>query len=83
MGNAVTKEKLYNVYLVSLNHIYENRFYNGMGVVYHDNGQIKYIGNFRNGKYHGEFGKLYDKDGNYIFMGDFCNGEPTGKNMFV
>ena len=47
--------------------------YHGKGVLYHDNGKIKYEGVFEDDNFQGK-GKLYDINGNVLYEGDFSNG---------
>lgn len=47
--------------------------YDGIGTLYHINGNIKYKGHWKNGKYDGK-GTLYKEDGSIEFKGKFKKG---------
>ena len=51
----------------------------GKGIKYYKNGNIKYDGEFVNGKYEGN-GKYIWEDGNY-YIGQFLNGKRHGKGI--
>ena len=48
--------------------------YEGEGILYYENGNKEYEGNFVNGMYNGE-GILYSENNNIIFKGVFKNGK--------
>ena len=47
-------------------------------IVYHNNGNVALIENFKNGKQEGE-GKLYHENGKLAIIGNYKNGEREGK----
>ena len=51
----------------------------GKGIIYYNNGKIKYEGNFINGKKEGN-GKYYWEDGQH-YIGQFNNGLRHGKGI--
>ena len=54
---------------------YEIKDGNGNIKVYnYDNGELKFEGEYLNGKRNGK-GKVYDDEGNLIFEGEYLNGE--------
>ena len=48
---------------------------------YHDNGQIKQVGNYLNGKPNGKW-VAYNEDGSKQAIGEYANGSKTGKWFF-
>ena len=48
---------------------------------FHDNGQIKQEGFYKDGKVHGKW-ISYSEAGNKVSLGEFNNGEKTGKWFF-
>ena len=51
------------------------------GIFFHDNGEIRQQGFYKDGKLHGEW-KSYDTDGKKIAMGQYNKGVKTGKWFF-
>ena len=56
---------------------FKNDMPNGKGIYYDKNGNIRYEGDFVNGKREG-FGKIIDEDGNY-YIGQFKGGLRNGR----
>jgi antitoxin component YwqK of YwqJK toxin-antitoxin module len=59
----------------------------GQGKAYHDNGELVYDGEWKNGEYWGR-GKKYNRYGELIYEGEFANGEwkagkPSGRGKNV
>ncbi len=50
-------------------------------VYFHDNGQVKQTGFYKDGKLHGKW-TSYDLNGNKIAMGEYENGQKSGKWFF-
>ena len=48
---------------------------------YHDNGQLKQEGFYKDGKLHGKWA-AYNEDGTKLSMGEYNNGVKTGKWFF-
>ena len=46
----------------------------------HENGSIKYIGNFKNSQLNGH-GTYYSKTGNILYIGNFLNGKYNGEGV--
>ena len=75
--HKVYTEKEYNpqdnIYYVKMED--NNEIYNKHGTIKYDNGNIKYIGPFKNNVAHGN-GKYYDRDNNFTikFEGNFTDG---------
>jgi hypothetical protein len=55
----------------------ENNLKHGKGIIYYNNGKIKYEGDFINDKYEG-YGKYIDENGEY-YIGEWSNGLRHGK----
>jgi len=50
----------------------------GMGKVYHDNGELKYFGSFKNNKFSGEKCRIYYENGNIQYKGGLRDGKSEG-----
>jgi len=49
-----------------------------MGKVYHDNGELKYFGSFKNNKFSGEKCRIYYENGNIQYEGGLREGKSEG-----
>ena len=56
------------------NHLFKQNCKSGFGVLYHKNGQILYVGTFKDGYPEGTDLKIMNKEGQIVYKGDVING---------
>ena len=61
--------------------VFDNKIANGSGAIVFKDSKAKYIGGFKDGKYHSQNVRAIYKTKDYLYKGEFLDGKKEGKGV--